>query len=210
MEQRRQPRRFVSVSSQEPVIVDTAAELFLERGYEGVSIDAITAIVGGSKRDIYRLFGGKEGLFQRAVEKLAIERADLFRHSPPSDDVRAALTSMGLRIIEVLLSPRSLALHRLIISEAARVSNAADAFLANAPQKAYEIVARLLRRHAEIGDLHISDPEASARIFVGALASDLQLRALLGKPVSKAERQAKAEAVVKHLLDGIGSTPNAR
>lgn len=189
------------------MIIDAAAELFLERGYEGVSIDAITAVVGGSKRDIYGLFGGKEALFRRAIEKLATERADLFRDIPPSSDVRAGLTAIGVKIIEVLLSPRALALHRLIISEAARAAHAADAFLTNAPQKAHETVAQLLRRHAERGDILVTDPDLTARIFVGALAADLQLLALLGKPVSEAEQQVKAGAVVRHLLDGIGVKP---
>ncbi|MET3354361.1 UNVERIFIED_ORG: AcrR family transcriptional regulator [Xanthobacter viscosus] len=185
------------------MIIDTAAELFLDRGYEGVSIDAITALVGGSKRDIYALFGDKETLFRRAVEKLATERADLFREVPLSDDLRAALTSIGLKIIEVLLSPRALALHRLIISEAARAPNASEAFLTNAPLRAYETVAQLLRQHAAKGDVLVPDADISARIFVGALVQDLQLWALLGKAVSETEQRVKAEAVVQHFLDGI-------
>lgn len=204
--QRTRPRKFVPVTDQEPLILDAAAELFLKRGYEGVSIDALTAVVGGSKRDIYALFGDKETLFRRAVEKLAMERADLFLGIPVSDDLRTALRFVGARIISVLLSPRSLALHRLMTTAAARVPEAAETFLHNAPHRAYATAAHLLRQHAAKGDIIVPDPDMSARIFVGALVADLQLRALLGKPVDEAERQARVDAVVEHLLDGISAS----
>ncbi|MGO7133513.1 TetR/AcrR family transcriptional regulator [Rhizobium leguminosarum] len=196
-------RRLVAVASQEPVIIEAATELFLERGYDGVSIDAINAVVGGSKRDIYGLFGGKEALFRSAVEKLATERADLFRDMPPCDDARTALVSVGRKIIEVVLSSRSLALHRLIVSEASRVPRAAEAFLANAPQRAYDVVAVILGTYVKKGEIAVDDPDITARVFIGALVSDLQLQALLGRSVGEAEQQARVDAVVSRLLDGI-------
>jgi AcrR family transcriptional regulator len=48
-------------------LLEIAAKLFLEKGYEGVSVDEITSQVGGSKTNIYSHFGGKEGLFLALV-----------------------------------------------------------------------------------------------------------------------------------------------
>src|SRR6201986_1801194 len=50
-----------------------AAELFLRRGYEGVSIDKIVEVAGGSKSTVYSEFGGKCGLFIRSIETLCRE-----------------------------------------------------------------------------------------------------------------------------------------
>src|ERR1700732_3321649 len=50
-----------------------AADLFLKRGYEGVTIDSILAQAGGSKSTIYSEFGGKCGLFIRSIENLCRE-----------------------------------------------------------------------------------------------------------------------------------------
>ena len=36
-----------------------AADLFLKRGYEGVTIDKIVELAGGSKSTVYSEFGGK-------------------------------------------------------------------------------------------------------------------------------------------------------
>jgi len=44
-----------------------AAGLFLKRGYEGVSIDRIVELAGGSKSTIYSEFGGKCGQRIRSV-----------------------------------------------------------------------------------------------------------------------------------------------
>ena len=41
----------------------SANDLFLERGYDAVSLDDIVNHAGGSKASIYKYFGNKEGLF---------------------------------------------------------------------------------------------------------------------------------------------------
>jgi AcrR family transcriptional regulator len=46
-------------------ILRTAADLFLEKGYEKTGVDEIIQRAGGSKTHIYREFGGKEGYFWR-------------------------------------------------------------------------------------------------------------------------------------------------
>src|ERR1700735_5855172 len=50
-----------------------AADLFLKRGYEGVTIDKIVELAGGSKSTVYSEFGGKCGLFIRSIENLCRE-----------------------------------------------------------------------------------------------------------------------------------------
>lgn len=40
-----------------------ATDLFLERGYDAVSLEDIVHHAGGSKTSIYKYFGNKEGLF---------------------------------------------------------------------------------------------------------------------------------------------------
>ena len=42
----------------------SATDLFLERGYDAVSLDDIVQHAGGSKASIYKYFGNKEGLFK--------------------------------------------------------------------------------------------------------------------------------------------------
>ena len=50
-----------------------AADLFLQRGYDGVTIDKIVELAGGSKSTVYSEFGGKCGLFIKSIENLCRE-----------------------------------------------------------------------------------------------------------------------------------------
>ena len=49
-------------------ILDAAFELFLQHGYENVSLSDIITKSGGSLSSIYKYFGNKENLFLRVVE----------------------------------------------------------------------------------------------------------------------------------------------
>ena len=59
-----------STAIKREIIVRSAAKLFLERGYDSVSINEIIAVVGGSKETIYSNFGNKAKLFEAVVQQL--------------------------------------------------------------------------------------------------------------------------------------------
>jgi hypothetical protein len=50
-----------------------AADLFLKRDYDGVTIDRVVRLAGGSKSTVYSEFGGKCGLFISSIETLCCE-----------------------------------------------------------------------------------------------------------------------------------------
>ncbi|MGA8001655.1 MAG: helix-turn-helix domain-containing protein, partial [Pseudolabrys sp.] len=67
---RSQPRRGGRLTEErQREIVALVAPLFLERGYEQVSIDDIVERIGGSKRTLYERFGGKAGLFEIVISE---------------------------------------------------------------------------------------------------------------------------------------------
>jgi AcrR family transcriptional regulator len=49
-------------------LLDTALDLFLQRGFEGTTIEAIVDAVGMARRTVYSRYGDKEGLFKAALE----------------------------------------------------------------------------------------------------------------------------------------------
>lgn len=50
-------------------VLGEIADLFWERGYDGVSVSDITAATGLSKSSLYNSFGGKDALFTAALER---------------------------------------------------------------------------------------------------------------------------------------------
>ena len=62
-----------------------AADLFLKRGYEGVTIDKIVELAGGSKSTVYSEFGGKCGLFISSLGTCAAKRMNRSRRLTTQD-----------------------------------------------------------------------------------------------------------------------------
>jgi AcrR family transcriptional regulator len=58
-----------------------AADLFLKRGYDSVTIDQVVELAGGSKSTVYSEFGGQCGLFISSIETLCREANETPRRS---------------------------------------------------------------------------------------------------------------------------------
>ncbi|WP_229430145.1 TetR/AcrR family transcriptional regulator [Pseudoduganella umbonata] len=56
--------------------LDRAMEVFWEKGYEGSSLPELTAAMGMNRPSLYAVFGNKEALFRRAVERYQSTRLD--------------------------------------------------------------------------------------------------------------------------------------
>src|SRR5579864_3977103 len=66
----RRPRGRPSLSNEE--LLATALDIFLEKGFERTTIDAITEAAGVAKRTVYLRYGDKKALFKAALQR-AIE-----------------------------------------------------------------------------------------------------------------------------------------
>lgn len=189
-------------------ILNVAAELFLARGYSGVSVDDVVERAGGSKTSIYGYFGGKDGLFAAVMERLCKEVvAPLGKQDFAGLPLRDAFVRLGNVFLAMLLAPRTIEVHRLAVAEAHRHPEAAHAFLASAPETAYAAAARLVAERQASGDLQPGEPRRLAAIFLNSLTGEAQLRMLLEPHVrynSKASRNL-IETAVDIFLDGLRS-----
>ncbi len=96
-----------------------AANLFLKRGYEGVSIDNIVELAGGSKSTIYSEFGGKCGLFISSIENLCRQSNEpLAKIDYTGLNLEESLKKLSFHILKIITAKRSVELHRLAIGEA--------------------------------------------------------------------------------------------
>ena len=76
-------------------ILHAAAEMFLERGFDAVSLDDILSRTGGSKTTLYSYYGGKEGLFAAIVRKKCEDKLAPMRELDVSQmDPMVACTSL--------------------------------------------------------------------------------------------------------------------
>src|SRR5262245_29900622 len=86
-------------------IIEAAAEVFFEQGYESASIEAVIERVGGSKRAIYSHFGGKKELFAALVTETSNKVLDgVLPDGISSLDLEGTLFAFGQRYMQVVRS----------------------------------------------------------------------------------------------------------
>jgi AcrR family transcriptional regulator len=201
----RQTRRGIQRSEG---IIRAASDLFLEKGYEGSSMEEIIQRSGGSKSHIYREFGGKDGLFLASVKflcdevQLSIETVDVSALS-----VKAGLQKLALSLVQVLLTERHLALQRLVFAEGQRFQKAGEIWFERGPQMTHRIFSRYFESCMRARLLRRADPMLAASLFCDMLSGHLLDRAWLGigKRPSRAEAKRTINAAVDVLLNGYGT-----
>jgi TetR/AcrR family transcriptional regulator, mexJK operon transcriptional repressor len=138
-------------TSQRRIAILVAAKaLFLEHGYEKVSVDDVAARAESSKGTIYQHFDSKAALFVTVVLAMTSQAADRVQADMPDSDthdgVVDALMGHGRRLLNVVLTPELLRLRRLVISEAVRFPELGSAFYEGGPRKAIAELATALQR----------------------------------------------------------------
>jgi len=90
------PREF-----DEDQVLDQVLKTFWMRGYEGTSIDDLTAATGLARASLYGAFGDKTQLFERAITRYTEKISDLAELVTVAPSVREGLRRMFSRWIEV-------------------------------------------------------------------------------------------------------------
>lgn len=185
--------------------IGAAAEVFAEKGYAEATLDDVIARSGGSRQTLYALFGGKQGLFEALIgEKCAAIFGRLLGEQTAAQPLEAELAVFGRGFLEVVTGAEATALYRLVIAEAPRIPEIAEAFWKQGPGRGRMLLAKYLTKHAERGVLRVADPEMAASAFLGMLVGQLQLQVVLGlrDPPKSAEIETIVGVAVTHFLDG--------
>ena len=179
-------------------MIACAARLFMERGYAGVSIEAVAAEAGVGKNTIYRRYATKADLFQAVVDDQI--RARLRTPEEIEDgDLESRLNRLAILLVEAALNPETTAFQRLIIAEAERFPEIAAICLERAFRPAIALAQSVLKR-----DAGRSDPAFAAQQFVAAVVYGPHLDALMGRRSlnSDAEIARYAQNAVTLFLKG--------
>lgn len=186
--------------------LETALRLFIEHGYNGVTMDTVVAAAGGSKATIYRYFESKKALFSAIVDELQTTLAA----APPPADVLDLPLAEGLEILgrataNAALSDRAVVLLRLAAGEHNRFPELARVLFELAPGRSYDRFTEYLGAKRARGEVEIDDLQIAAEQFLAGLVGHLQLKMLLGvgQP-SPDDVDRRVEAAVRTFLRTYG------
>ncbi len=163
-------------------ILDVARNLFVENGFENTSLDMIIAQTGGSRRNIYYLFGNKDALFEEVMKdqlKTVLART----HVPDGIDddrpVREQLEQIGLDFLNGLLRPGVLrTLRQFIVASGDRPELGHRAFAAG-PAVLYAQLEAYFTKMVTEGRLVLPDPKTAARILTEMFKGGMELKAMM-------------------------------
>ncbi len=186
-------------------ILNAAADVFREVGFERASMSEIRARIGGSKATLYNYFPSKEKLFFEVMYQAKELELENITHSlnPDADDLKEELVPFGQRLLTALYSPEAIAIRRLAIAES-RHSDIGKIVFEGSTLPIEKQVAEFLKKAMKRGTLRSADPKTAAMQFLSLLESELLQRVLLGisSSVKPEALNSAARRAVETFLSG--------
>ena len=158
-------------------IIDVAAAVFREQGYERASMSEISARLGGSKATLYSYFKSKEELMGAVMSNLNAENASavfatlserILHHMDEVADLRERLERFGIAFGTLAFNPDVIALRRMVISQGDR-EGFSQIFYERGPRMGFLLLAAFLEGYMKEGKLRKEDPWAAAMQLKGLI-----------------------------------------
>lgn len=189
-------------------ILDGAAAVFAADGYEGASMSRIALEAGVSKGTLYNYFASKAELFSAFVqrecnEKIMVVFDDLDHTASPED----TLKRIAERMLRMLVSEPGLVMYRMVIAEAGKFPELAQAFYGAGPARVKARMAGWICEHAAAGRLTVEDPEFAAEQLFALTQTQLCMkrRLRLIEAVSDADIDRVVSCAVRLFLRYYGA-----
>ncbi|WP_084627388.1 TetR/AcrR family transcriptional regulator C-terminal domain-containing protein [Sediminimonas qiaohouensis] len=180
-------------------LLDKARELFVTHGYEHTSLDMIIAETGGSRRNIYELFGNKKTLFKAVMQDQIDTILTKIQVPDPATDprpIQQQLEALGTAFLTGLMAPDALQTMRQFVVYASEWPELSREAYAAGPAILHARLETYLTALAAKGDLVLADIPTAARILAEMLKGGLDLEALMTHqytvPHHKIEKQVRA------------------
>jgi AcrR family transcriptional regulator len=197
-------RMKVRTDERRTAIIEAAAALFAEMGYERASMNELVKRLGGSKSTIYGYFPSKEVLFAAVVRAFATGHlSDATKELSSGVDGRVALEATLMRFAERMLlvtlnDDRALAVYRMVVAEAGH-SDVGQLFHESGPSESISALATLFASAMDRGYLRKADPRVIAMQFTALVTAEIGLRVYQRDPPRVAIRQIRQ--MVKRAVD---------
>lgn len=185
-------------------MLEAAKAVFIEHGYANATLDEVIRRSGGSRATLYKQFGDKQGLFAAIIAGICSEIVEPLVDSGAGQKPETILLAFGRAFMGGLMEPSGLQLYRVLIGEAVRFPELAEAAYRAGPAVAAEELAKHLRRWVAEKRIRLADPDLAARQFLEMIKGDLHFRALLRLEPHPAEAEIDfcVRSAVRLFLEG--------
>jgi AcrR family transcriptional regulator len=175
-----------------------------EKGFQNMSMLAVSKEAKASNETLYRWYGDKIGLFKALIEKIAEHVAERLRQAlGEGAQLYQALAGLGPVLLSVLLGDRAVALNRAAAADAS--GRLGKVWAQEGRGEVYPLIVALFEKLVAQGRLKGSPPEIAA-LYVDLLVGDLQIRRATGAlgPLRDRVIKERAERAEARLIALVG------
>ncbi len=163
------------------IIYAAARHEFAANGYAATSTETVARRAGISTKTLYRLIPNKAALFEAMVsDRLDRLLLDVNLHAADDVDFETALNAALLACANLSLDQEVVALQRTVLQEANQFSDLAATFYRNGIARLIAALADWLRGQVKRGKIKLDNPEETAGMLIGMVASAPQRAAIYG------------------------------
>lgn len=158
-------------------ILRVASRQFLKHGYNGVSINDILLLSGGSKATLYDCFNSKEDLFRAVI----VERCNTVTEFLKDIDIKNAelediLYNFGIIFLNFVCEKDNVRLFQIVLGEAQRFPRLAQDFYHCGPRESYTILSKIFQTKAEMS---IHEANIASQYFLDLVRGKMYLELIL-------------------------------
>lgn len=183
-------------------ILEAATALFLEKGLQGTSMDAVAREAGVSKQTVYSHFQNKEALYSACIKAKVASYGFEETGFTGTGEPGAALFSLVKHFMALIFDPEVVAMHRIVMAEAASHPRIAALYYESGPGATHAAVEAFLRRLVDRGALRSHDTRYAASQLLNMAFGHfhLQLQFGLVQQIPEAELETHLRQVVADFL----------
>jgi AcrR family transcriptional regulator len=196
-------------------ILEAAKQVFLERGYDGASLDEIAGTARAGKATLYSRYPGKEALFAAVVERNIERTLTIEQPLPRSAPLEERLVWAGKELLGRMLTQEVVSFMRMVSATASRFPELAKRHHDAARRQSAGMMARVLAEELRAADAPAPDAaalqrlESASRLFFDLVFPPLQFRAIMGGDLDKLRTEIPshiAQAVQLFMAAGKAGT----
>lgn len=189
-------------------IIDVAHRLFLDRGYENVSMNDIVKESGGSLATVYKHFGNKSQLLIKVLEHKSEELfGDWARQrSNYEGRLEAFLMMIGASYLDLVADNDAILFNRLIATLGyLEETRSVNQTLLDVMMHPVNVIAEYLENEKQNGRICVEDTTLCAHQFLNALEEPFMFPRILGveTDISEATRHKALTQLVQIFCRGL-------
>jgi AcrR family transcriptional regulator len=158
-------------------IICAARDAFLERGYDGVSMDEVANRAGVAKQTVYARYASKDALFLAVVDSVQGKMLSAVSAAGPLA-IRDRLRRIARELLDIVLDPSILSLSRIALGASYRFPTLGHSIYGARMKELHAVLADIIEQATKDGALRVDNPTVAAEQFLALVRGELHLHCL--------------------------------